>query len=1011
MKRLLVLPGFLALATLQAQAPALIDNISADQETITIHLQDGASGSARVAEFPVYSETGFPDADQGWGVSGFGGAVIYEDGRIKLTFTDPGSDPFDPYIINGTPVDANGADQLAIRVLYANPDTSDPATIGVFSFREDFSEFGYTNTTITPSSEWQTIRVDLDAVAPVDWEGNRILRLDMPDNAIFADFENAEFQIDWIALTSDPDFDATSFGPGDQLWDFEGPRKPWIGDLSELVTFSRFDGTRDRLFSRFYLIDENTTPIAGPNFVTDFESIDVGGPDTIGFYSANASMTADFSGPYLSLTYQDPAPDPFDPILNSDLLIDIDQFTHLRARVRYTNPNTGAPQPASIYFFPQGAPFQLASSTISGNGEWAILDIPLVDGTSSDPFSGRGTIRLDLPNDTTAPEVVGAELEIDWIALTSNPSLDGTNVTGDDMFWDFQGNASRDYTFPTPPTIKGLQVEWIEDAIELGVNHAGQNVVQSALFDFSNTSPITWVVDGQTFHFSPAYVQLLDDEVSKLSRSGANVYMILLNQIPTTPDPSNPLIHPLSLPDEAPNNLGAFNLTSEQGFRFYRAMVEFLAHRYSHPSSPLGRVQGYIVGNEIQSHFFWYNMGRQAPDVVMREYEEAVRMADLAVRRIAPNAKTYISMDHYWDRRPIDGANNNNRTMNGKEFLDSFAAHIRDRGDFPWHVAHHPYPHNISNPEFWGSGSDNVTFSFNTGRITYKNIEMLPIYMGYPEMLYRGERRSIILSEQGFNSPNTSNGQQRQAAAFAWGWHRVVNTEGIDAHILHRHIDNRNEGGLNLGLWTEDLDAPEISVPLAKKEIWELFKYSDTPDWQTYFDPYLPFLPISSWEEGLPSRINMVFFFDAGIQGWGAQNDVSGFTLENNRLKGTSTGNNPTLRRNGLLVPPEQVDTIVLDINANAGSQGRLFWSTSSNPGFDISRSVTFSLGSKSSHVTLDMDGVAGWSGEFITGLEVVPVLDTPGAEFSVGFIVGGLGDSLELPEARVGRGDYLLFD
>lgn len=1013
MKRLLFLTLLTTMATLPNGLPAQIESISAGPDTITVNLEAGANGPARLLDVPIHEEPTFDSTHQGWALTGFGGALSFDNGNAEITFVDPGADPFDPNISYTAPVQAGLVDQLAIRLRYTNPDDGSAFPVGAFTFPQDYSSFGYASTTMSPSTEWQILRIDLSTAAPTTWEGTRWLRLDIPDAGSFAQFENALVEIDWIALSNDPTFDGTVVDGNDLLWDFEGSRKAWIGTLDDSITIGRFDGPRDRLFSQFLLEDGAGNILDGPKFVVDIESGDKLPNENLGFYSPNDSTLLDFSTTHLTMTFVEPtAPNPFDPIIQSILPVDMTPLTHLRARVRYTNPSDSSPQSAGIYFFPDAGGLQIASGTVTGDGEWRIVDIPLVDGSTSDPFAGKGTFRIDFPDGISYSQAAGAVLEMDWLLLTDNPGVTPATVSATDYFWDFGGGVSREFAFAPKPSIKGLQVEWIEDALDLGINFAAQNIIQSALFDMGNNSQITWEVDGQTFHFNPAYIQFLDDQVSRLTRGGAAVYMIFLNQIPGTANPNNPFIHPLTLPEEAQNNLGAFNLTTEQGFRHYRAALEFVTHRYSHPTSPLGQVRGYIIGNEIQSHFFWHNIGYQEPDVVMRDYEKSVRMADLAIRRIAPNVKTYISLDHYWDRRPIDGANNNNRTMNGKEFVDSFAAWVRERGDFPWHVAHHPYPHNLNNPEFWGSGSDSAFFSFSTRRITYKNIEILPAYMGREDMRFRGERRSIILSEQGFNSPNTSNGEQRQAAAFAWGWHRVRHTDGIDAHMLHRHIDNRFEGGLRLGLWTEDGDAPGPSVPLNQKEIYTLFKYSDAPDWQDYFDPYLPFLPISTWEEGLPARGNMRFLFTDSMEGWSSTGDISGLAIDNEKLVGTTTGNTPTLRRLNLLISPQQIETIVLDITTTGGTAGRLYWGTNENPGFNISRSIPFNLTGKSNMVTLDMTATPGWNDdEFITELQLVPVENTPGTEFSIAYIIGDFDDLLDLPSATIPKWDLFIVD
>ena len=66
-------------------------------------------------------------------------------------------------------------------------------------------------------------------------------------------------------------------------------------------------------------------------------------------------------------------------------------------------------------------------------------------------------------------------------------------------------------------------------------------------------------------------------------------------------------------------------------------------------------------------------------------------------------------------------------------------------------------------------------------------------------MLCHGKPRRVILSEQGFHTPDGPDGQTLQAAGYCYGWIKASRLDGIDAFILNRHVDNAQEGGLRLG--------------------------------------------------------------------------------------------------------------------------------------------------------------------------------------------------------------------
>jgi len=86
-----------------------------------------------------------------------------------------------------------------------------------------------------------------------------------------------------------------------------------------------------------------------------------------------------------------------------------------------------------------------------------------------------------------------------------------------------------------------------------------------------------------------------------------------------------------------------------------------LAARFHRPDATHGRVWGYIVGNEVNSHWWWYNMGRVPLEEIAAEYERAVRIVHTAVRRASLNARVYLSFEHHWAIRYPPGAPDQSR--------------------------------------------------------------------------------------------------------------------------------------------------------------------------------------------------------------------------------------------------------------------------------------------------------------------------------------------------------------
>ncbi|MEO5804394.1 MAG: DUF5722 domain-containing protein, partial [Verrucomicrobiota bacterium] len=368
----------------------------------------------------------------------------------------------------------------------------------------------------------------------------------------------------------------------------------------------------------------------------------------------------------------------------------------------------------------------------------------------------------------------------------------------------------------------------VDDAIALGVKHAAINfnLGQVVILDAA-PNDLRWESDGRTFHFRRDYIERIDEKIKPLSDSGAAVSLILLNYKGADARLNKVLLHP-GYDSACPNDLSAFNTVTSEGAAYFKVCIEFLAARYSAKGYPHGRVVNYIVGNEVNSHWYWANMGRVSMEQFAQDYLRTVRACHTAVQKFSSSARVFISLEHHWNIRYA--ASDETQGFAGRPFVDYFNQLAKAGGNFDWHIAFHPYPENLFEPRTWNDKS--ATFDENTQRITFKNLEMLPRYLRRPELLFEGKPRRIILSEQGFHSDGTTNGELAQAAAYCYAYYKTERLDGIDAFILHRHVDHPSEGGLNLGLWRRE--------PLTKKPIYEVFRAADTPEWKKAFEFALP---------------------------------------------------------------------------------------------------------------------------------------------------------------------------
>jgi hypothetical protein len=410
--------------------------------------------------------------------------------------------------------------------------------------------------------------------------------------------------------------------------------------------------------------------------------------------------------------------------------------------------------------------------------------------------------------------------------------------------------ANNDYSFPKARSIKGLQVyaAGTGDSEELGISHAGVNVPYDSLLYETNSQPentILYQFEGEDFYFKKNVVKNLDNRIKSLSDNNTLVTLILIMYNRMHPEsPNEHIIHPDSQPG---GTVYAFNTTNKIGVKYYKAITNFIAERYTRPDQKYGRAANFIVGNEIGQNKIWNNMGPKLIGEYVKDYARTLRLTNTIVKSNYKNGRVYISLDHFWDQNlPPDSM----WKYDNKEIVDRLTQHINKEGNIPWNVAFHPYPENLFDPKFWEDES--AADDFNTDRITFKNLKVLVNYMKKPDYLYDGKMRRIILSEQGFDSgDNSLESQKLQAAAYAYAFYKIKFLDGIDSFILHRHVDHAKEGGLHLGLWTNK--PGEVEVPDKQKYIYDVFKYIDTKRSLQVTEFAKEIIGIEKWSDVIPN--------------------------------------------------------------------------------------------------------------------------------------------------------------
>ena len=481
----------------------------------------------------------------------------------------------------------------------------------------------------------------------------------------------------------------------------------------------------------------------------------------------------------------------------------------------------------------------LSMRGISGAAEIAEIE---PHQTFADAATARVIWKGNVSEKITLPRFDGAHDRLASGFLALGPHAVRGNVPAGAVRYvgEFTGIAKDMRSFPMPDSKKGIQVQMADDALALGIRHATLNVSVDAIFDWAKKpgNP-TWTLDGETFSFRREYLDSLG--VKRLSDASVNVYLIVLGIQSHDADRNARLLHP-GRDAKMPNGIGAPNLSTPEGARLWCAAYEFLADWFCRANDEHGRVVGFIVGNEVNVHWQWHNLGRMPRSAAVAEYEREVRIATTALRRASSSARAYMSLTHFWT---IDPDKDFWRSMPGRTFIEEFARCARMGSDYDWNLAHHPYPENLGDPRTWLDKT--APQSPDAKRITFKNLEQLDAFFARPALLFREKRRSIILSEQGFHSKGTEQGDRDQAAGYCYAWEKISRLAGIDAFILHRHVDHQYEGGLNLGLWRRKPDS--IATPDTKRPIYECFKAAGTPAQEEAFRFALPIIGVKSWDE------------------------------------------------------------------------------------------------------------------------------------------------------------------
>ena len=382
-----------------------------------------------------------------------------------------------------------------------------------------------------------------------------------------------------------------------------------------------------------------------------------------------------------------------------------------------------------------------------------------------------------------------------------------------------------------------------KDLDDLGISSVTVNITLTSLMYIQpHANTIEHTYGDKIYYFDVNQVEDLDRTMqSALSRNIVVAAIILIQKASECADPEVGRL--LQHPNYTSEGIYTMpNLTSPESVNCYAAGLDFLARRYCRSDNYYGRIHHWIMHNEVDAGLSWTNMGEKPMLVYMDTYIKSMRLCYNIARKYDENCEVFGSFTHSW------AAAVEPKYYATKEMLKTLLDYSGAEGDFKWGLAYHPYPDNLFEPKTWND--QNATFSMNTRKITFKNLEVLDTWIKKPENKYLGNvKRTVWLSENGTNSKTY--GEQdlkEQAAGFAYTWKKLKTLDGIDAMQWHNWMDNRFEGGLMIGLHRFGDDQTD---PAGRKPVWFAYQAAGTNQEDSVFEPYKSVIGIQSWDEVL----------------------------------------------------------------------------------------------------------------------------------------------------------------
>lgn len=486
------------------------------------------------------------------------------------------------------------------------------------------------------------------------------------------------------------------------------------------------------------------------------------------------------------------------------------------------------------------------TGSYAGNGDFIVAEIPPYMDLlrTSDPLTvfspESGDFTFEADRFITSGDMTYDRLLSKW-AIFERTSSGGLRLVSHARYPD-----SVQSCLDRPETVlknkKGLggvhPNDFISDFDDLDLGSATLNMYIT-LFTYltPGSGRIAHEYGGKTYYFDEDYiVNNLDRVLLEARRRDMAVAAILLVQ-PASSAVDNSLGRLLTDPSCNGGTLIMPNMTSPESVNCFAAVTDFLAQRYCRQDDMYGRVDKWIVLNEVDAASTWANAGTRPMHVLTDYYIKVLRLVYSIVRQYDSNTEVLASFTHSWTALSGD--------YPVRDMLGIINGMGKAEGDYRWGLAYHTYPWDLLNPRCWEC--PNSTFSMDTPCVSFRNLEVIDKWIFMPENMYLGSRkRSLWLSEAGINSRSYSDADlEEQAAGTAYAWKKIEAMDGVDAHQWHNWFDNVGDGsGALLGL----RKFPDSQYAGAPKPAWHVYQAAGTEREDEVFDRYLEVIGIGDWD-------------------------------------------------------------------------------------------------------------------------------------------------------------------